>query len=119
MLHSHRVCNPKDSPMGAACCISIGFAAPKGAECCICIGFGAPKGAAWCNFIGLQPQGMEPVVGNPLVGFEVKGSFYSCRTPTGVHTRGERILLSAARFVGAAYAVWAGSLSARPDATCY
>ena len=54
--------------MGAACCISIGFAAPKGAECCIFIGFGAPKGAEWCNFIGLQPQGMERRAGNPLAG---------------------------------------------------
>ena len=105
--------------MGAACGNCMRFAAPKGAECCIFIGFGGPKGAELCIFIGLQPQGMERAAGNPLVGFEVKGSFYSCRTPTGVHTRGERILLSAARFVGAAYAVWAGSLSARPDATCY
>ena len=76
MLHSHRVCNPKDSPMGAACCISIGFAAPKGAECCICIGFGAPKGAAWCNFIGLQLQGMQPNAGKPLAEVEVKGSIH-------------------------------------------
>ena len=76
MLYSRRVCNPRDSPMGAACCISIGFAAPKGAECCIFIGFGAPKGAEWCNFIGLQPQGMDRTAGNPLAGFEVKGSIH-------------------------------------------
>ena len=76
MLYSHRVCNPRDSSMGAACCISIGFAAPKGAECCICIGFGAPKGAAWCNFIGLQPQGMDRRLGEPPVGFRVKGYFH-------------------------------------------
>ena len=76
MLYSHRVCNPKDSPKGAACCIFIGFGAPVGAEWCNFIGFGAPKGAAWCNFIGLQPQGMVPAAGEPLLGFEVKGSFY-------------------------------------------
>ena len=64
MLYPHRVCNPRDSPMGAACCIYIGLAASKGAECCICIGFGAPKGAAWCNFIGLQPQGMDRRTGD-------------------------------------------------------
>ena len=68
MLYPHRVCNPRDSPMGAACYISTRLAAPKGAECCIFIGFGAPKGAEWCNFIGLQPQGMERIVGKPLAG---------------------------------------------------
>jgi len=62
--------------MGAASYVSIGFAASKSAECCFFIGFGAPKGAEWCIFIGLQPQGMERVAGDPLVGFEVKGSFY-------------------------------------------
>ena len=70
MLYPHRVCNRRDSPMGAACCISIRFATPTGAECCIFIGFGGPKGAEWCIFIGLQPQGMGPIVGDLMVRVE-------------------------------------------------
>ena len=77
MLYSHRVCHPRGSPMGAAWCIFIGFAAAKGAACCIFIGFGAPKGAEWCNFIGLQPH--------------VLGKVYTWRRPraTGTSRKGQ------------------------------
>ena len=57
MLCPHRVWNSRDSPMGAACCISIRFAAPNVAECYIFTSFGAPKGAEWCIFIGFAAPG--------------------------------------------------------------
>ena len=37
---------------------------------CNFIGFGSPKGAELCNFIGLEPQGMDRVVANPLARAE-------------------------------------------------
>ena len=36
----------------------------------------APEAAVGVFSRGWQPQGVVPIVGEPLAGFEVKGSFY-------------------------------------------